>query len=252
VAQKRHRSGAAEVLTVGVVAKRTALSVRTLHHYDAIGLLTPSARSEAGYRLYSVRDLMRLQQVVLLRSVGLSLEEIQQSLSRGGQTLLGTIERHVRRVQERIAREHRLCRRLEETAGRLRERQRPTIDEIVRTIEEVAMSEKYFTPEQQDWMKQRGEVVGEARIKEVEAEWPKLVAEVRAEMEKGTPPGDPRVKALAARWTGLVEEFTNGNLAISKSVATMYKNEPSMRQKTGIDSAMMEYVSQAGAFRSMK
>lgn len=111
------------------------------------------------------------------------------------------------------------------------------------------MSEKYFTPEQQEWMKERGEAVGEARIREVEAEWPKLVADVRVEMEQGTPPSDPRVQALAARWTGLVEEFTNGNLAISKSVATMYKNEPSVRQKTGIDGAMMEYISRAGAFR---
>jgi DNA-binding transcriptional MerR regulator len=240
------------MLTVGEVSKRTGLSIRTLHHYHAIGLLQPSRRSAAGYRLYSVRDLMRLQQVVLLRSVGLSLDEIGRSLAKGGATLLSTIDAHVGRLRQRIEHERRLCRRLEETAERLRKRQKPSVDEIVETIEGVTMSERYFTPEQREWIAERREVVGEARIKEVEAEWPKLIALVRAEMEKGTPPSDPRVQALAARWTGLVEEFTNGNLGIAKSVATMYNNEPSVRQKTGIDSAMMEYISRAGAFESLK
>jgi MerR family transcriptional regulator, thiopeptide resistance regulator len=110
------------------------------------------------------------------------------------------------------------------------------------------VSEKYFTPEQQEWMKDRRATVGESRIREVEAEWPKLIAEVRAEMEKGTPPNDPCVMALAERWRGLVLEFTNGNLGISKAVATMYNEEPAVRQKTGIDSAMMDYISRGGAF----
>jgi DNA-binding transcriptional MerR regulator len=237
------------MLTVGALSKRTGLSVRTLHHYHAIGLLRPARRSDAGYRLYSVRDLMRLQQIVLLRSVGLPLAEIRRSLSTGGPTLLGTIEQHITRLQARIEQDRRLCSRLEETAARLRKRQRPTLEEIVDIIEGVTMSDKYFTPEQREWMKARGEAVGEARIKEVEAEWPKLIAEVRAEMERGAPPDHPSVKALAARWAGLVEEFTNGNLGIAKSVATMYQNEPSVRQKTGITAEMMEYISRAGAFK---
>ena len=245
----RSRSG--ETLTVGALAKRTGLSVRTLRHYDDIGLLRPARRTESGYRLHSIGELMRLQQIVLLRSVGLSLEEIGRSLSKGGQTLLATIEQHVARLHARMAQERRLCRRLEQTSGRLRLRQKPTIEEIVQTIEGVIMSEKYFTPEQMEWMKERRTVVGEARIREVEAEWPRLIAEVREEMEKGTPPDDPRVKALAARWGSLVQEFTKGNLGIARSVATMYKNEPSVRQRTGLDSAIMEYISRASAFGSL-
>ena len=233
-------------LTVGAVARRTGLSVRTLHHYHAIGLLTPSARTDAGYRLYSVRDLMRLEQVVLLRSLGLSLGDIAESLARGGQTLLRTIEHHAHQLQRRIEREKALCRRLERAALNLRRRERPTVDEILDTIVEVGMTEKYFTPEQQDWVKRRAEEVGAERIKQVEqVEWPTLIAEVRAEMDKGTPPDAPRAKALAARWTALVEEFTKGNLEIARAVAMVYKNEPSMRQKAGIDGAMMEYINRA-------
>ena len=114
------------------------------------------------------------------------------------------------------------------------------------------MPAKYFSPEQQEWLEARRGTVGESRIREVEAEWPRLVAEVRAEMEKGTPPDDAHVMSLAERWRGLVLEFTNGNLGISKAVATMYNEEPAVRQKTGIDAAMMEYISRAGAFTSLK
>jgi len=62
------------------VARITGVSIRTLHYYDEIGLLKPSDRTEAGYRLYSEDDLLRLQQVLIGRSLGLALEEIRQSL----------------------------------------------------------------------------------------------------------------------------------------------------------------------------
>ena len=63
---------------VGEVARLAHVTVRTLHHYDEIGLLVPSARSEAGYRRYSEEDLRRLQQILLLRELGFTLEAIQQ------------------------------------------------------------------------------------------------------------------------------------------------------------------------------
>ena len=62
------------------VARLSGVSVRTLHHYDEIGLLVPSARTEAGYRLYDDRDLLRLQQILIGRTQGLSLEEIRRGL----------------------------------------------------------------------------------------------------------------------------------------------------------------------------
>jgi MerR family transcriptional regulator, thiopeptide resistance regulator len=65
---------------VSEVAELSGVSVRALHHYDAIGLLVPRGRSAAGYRLYDKRDLLRLQQIVIGRTLGLSLEAIRRSL----------------------------------------------------------------------------------------------------------------------------------------------------------------------------
>jgi MerR family transcriptional regulator, thiopeptide resistance regulator len=62
--------------TVGQVAERSGVTVRTLHHYDEIGLLRPSRRSASGYRLYTDEDLVRLQHVVVYRRLGFPLEEV--------------------------------------------------------------------------------------------------------------------------------------------------------------------------------
>src|SRR5438552_18680098 len=62
------------------VAALSGVTVRALHHYDELGLLTPSGRSGGGYRLYDDDDLLRLQQILIGRELGLSLEEIRRSL----------------------------------------------------------------------------------------------------------------------------------------------------------------------------
>src|SRR5689334_21065428 len=65
---------------VADVARLSGVSIRTLHHYDAIGLLVPTGRTEAGYRLYADADLLRLQQILIQRELGLPLEAIRRSL----------------------------------------------------------------------------------------------------------------------------------------------------------------------------
>ncbi len=67
-------------LTVGQIAGLSGITVRTLHHYDALGLLTPGARSEAGYRLYEDADCERLQEILFYRELGFGLEEINAML----------------------------------------------------------------------------------------------------------------------------------------------------------------------------
>jgi DNA-binding transcriptional MerR regulator len=72
--------GRSRTYQVKDAARLAGVSVRTLHHYDSIGLLVPSARTGAGYRLYTDDDLLRLQQILIGRALGLSLEEIRRSL----------------------------------------------------------------------------------------------------------------------------------------------------------------------------
>lgn len=75
-----HLVTASRTYQVKDVARLTGVSVRTLHHYDAIGLLVPRGRTAGGYRLYSDTDLLRLQQILIGRELGLPLEDIRRSL----------------------------------------------------------------------------------------------------------------------------------------------------------------------------
>ncbi|HEX3530098.1 MAG TPA: TipAS antibiotic-recognition domain-containing protein [Thermoanaerobaculia bacterium] len=232
---------------VGALARQTGLTVRTLHHYDEIGLLVPSLRTGAGHRLYTADDLGRLVQILSLRQLGLSLDDVRESLARPESTLQQVLGLHIAKLRERIDLQQRLCRRLETVAERLRAAETVSVDDFIQTLEAMTMFEKHFTPEQLQEIQARGQQVGPERIREVEAEWPRLIAQVRAEMEKGTDPASATVQDLARRWKELLHEFTGGNPGIQKGLNTMYAEEPEVRSRTGIDPALMEYIGKAFA-----
>lgn len=85
------------------VARLSGVSVRALHHYDEIGLLRPADRTPAGYRLYSQADLLRLQQILIGRALGLSLEEIRRSLDDPDFDQVATLRRQRARLLDRAA-----------------------------------------------------------------------------------------------------------------------------------------------------
>ena len=109
----RQESVEKSVWKVGELAKRTGLSVRTLHHYDEIGLLSPSGRTETGHRLYSNEDVLRLQQIRSLKALGFSLEEVRACLEGASFSAERVIELHVFGLKEQIRLQQELLRRLE-------------------------------------------------------------------------------------------------------------------------------------------
>ncbi len=233
---------------VGELAKRTGVSVRALHHYDEIGLLSPSHRSEAGYRLYTEIDVARLQQIRSLRALGLSLEEARDFLKRPEVVPGRVLQLHIEHLKERIAAQQSLCDRLEWVVGRWRSDENVPTEELLQIIEVTNMIDKYYTPEQREQMKQRAETLGQDHIREAEAEWPQLMAKVQAEMDQGTDPADERVQALARRWKELVEEFTGGDPGISQSLGRMWKEETTVHGlDTGNMRSLMGYVQKAWA-----
>src|SRR5258708_2739477 len=84
-------------------AEKAGVTARTLHHYDRLGLLKPSGRTKAGYRLYGECDFSRLQQIVTLKFIGLSLKQIKELLDRSDLDLTATL-----RLQRRLLLEKRL------------------------------------------------------------------------------------------------------------------------------------------------
>jgi DNA-binding transcriptional MerR regulator len=235
---------------VGELARRTGLSVRALHYYDEIGLLSPSQRTDSGHRLYTAGDIVRLQRIKSLQYLGFTLREVRGCLDRPDFPLQRVIQLHLSQLKERIELQRRLCDLLERVAARLGSGEEVSSEVFVDTVMEViTMSEnveKYYTPEQLEYLGERRREVGEERIRQAEVEWAELTGLVRAEMEAGTDPSDERVQALARRWMGLVNEFTGGDPGIERSVGNMWQQEETIH---GIDTGqmreMMSYVSQA-------
>ena len=101
-------------LTVGVVAGMVGVSIRTLHHYDQIGLVVPSGRTPAGYRVYDDTDVERLHQVLTYRELGFSLEQIATLLDDPDVDPMGHLETQRELLTERIDRLLRMVASLEE------------------------------------------------------------------------------------------------------------------------------------------
>lgn len=100
-------------LTVGAVARLAGVTVRTLHHYDAIGLLTPTGRSEAGYRRYSDADVERLQRILFYRELELGLDQIKDAMADDSADALDHLRRQHALLGERIVHLRRLSQAVE-------------------------------------------------------------------------------------------------------------------------------------------
>jgi DNA-binding transcriptional MerR regulator len=236
-------------LKVGELAQQTGISVRTLHHYDEIGLLSPARRSEAGYRLYGPDDVVRLQHILALRHLGFGLDEIRTCLTHPDYTLVRVIELHIERMQQHIEVQRTLCRRLEALADHFKQTEAVSVADVTQILEVIKAMEHYFTPDMMQELEERRKQVGEERIKQVEAEWPILIAEVRTAIANGVAPDSPTAQQLAQRWMGLVEEFTGGNPQIAQAVSTMYQQEPAVAQQQGLDESLFRFIEQANAAR---
>jgi DNA-binding transcriptional MerR regulator len=230
-------------LKVGQLAKRTGISVRTLHYYDELGLLPPSGRTEAGYRLYTPGDIARLQQIRSLQYLGLSLAEVGVYLAGPDSSLLGALELQIARLTEQIEQQRQLRAGLEGLVSRLRHTGSISVEDLTRTMEVMKRMEQYYTPEQQEYLRQRRAQVGEERIREVETTaWPDLIAEVGAAIDQGVDPTSTQARELADRWMALVKEFTGGDPGIERSLSNLYKQEQPKDIHPSMDPRIKEYM----------
>lgn len=227
------------LLKVGELAKRTGLTVRTLHHYDEIGLLRPTGRSEGNYRLYGADDVERLHAIQALRGLGLALDEIGRLLD-GGADLQAIVGRQLESLDAQIRSATELRQRLELVQAKFAAGGRPDFEDWLGTLSLMTTGARYFSAAEMR------EIFGNWAA--VEARWQRLVVDVRAAMGRGAAADTPEVQALAQRWMGLMHEWMGGDFDRMVRWGRMFDAEPSVR-KSGVTREIADYIERAVALR---
>jgi len=224
------------MLKVGELAQKAGLTVRTLHHYDSIGLLRPSARSDAGYRLYDHQDVVRLHQIQALRRFGMALTEIGAFLANPEASPLSIVGQQIAALDRQIEEAGRMRAQLQRLHGQLSKGEEPELAAWLTTLEQMTMYEKYFSKEELDQLPLY-------QNPEAEYEWKLLVMQVRQAMEADVAPKDAH--QLALKWMELLDRDTGGNADLMRRLDRMHVAEPSVQKETGISLDMRNYVMRA-------
>ncbi|MCX7293705.1 MerR family transcriptional regulator [Janthinobacterium sp.] len=223
------------LLKIGELARLTGLTIRTLHHYDSIGLLSPSARTQAGYRLYQHSDMDRLHRIMALRKFGLSLADIANALAGPDLPLSAIVAQQIAMLDRQIAQASTLRARLRSLQSQLAQGQAPELAEWFTTMELMTMYDKYFSPEEL----QQIPLLSDAAV---EQEWKELVARVRAVKDAGAGPGDTRAQAVATEWMVKLVHDTGTHPGLFARLNSMHEQEPSMQATTSIDGDLMQFI----------
>jgi DNA-binding transcriptional MerR regulator len=232
---------------IGELAAATSLTVRTLHHFDQIGLLCPAGRSAAGHRLYTGDDVRRLYRILALRDLRFSLNEIAGALDGGDGDLRAAIERQLDQVERQITLYHTLHRRLQGLAQALRDAGEPSIDQLIQAMEAM-MQAKHLTPEQFARLKQRHVEVGDEGFSRWRQRMAELAGRVAAHAERDTDPADPMVQELAQEWTETITGMTGDDRSVLSALyAKIDRQGPETATKGLLTAPAWEYLKRAFA-----
>jgi len=238
-------------------ATLSGVTVRTLHHYDRLGLLKPSRYSQAGYRLYSEGDFARLEQIVALRFIGFSLKEIKSIFHRGPSDLASAL----RQQREAIEEKHRrlelaiqAIQRAEYVAGVSGDPGWETFAKIIEVINmqsNMDWSKKYYSEDAKREIEKRAATIPREVIEQAQRDWVSLIQDVQMAVSSGEDPASEKSQALAARWGELIRGFTGGHPEIQAGLNRMYADKAnwpsSMPRPFGDD--VQEFITRAITLR---
>jgi DNA-binding transcriptional MerR regulator len=229
------------LLKIGQLASQTGLTVRTLHHYDAIGLLRPNGRAENGYRMYNRADVARLHQIQALRRLGLSLEETGALLdgeNKENNSIGAIVAQQVEQLNSQIERATLLRDRLLRLQEDFAADAEPDLQEWLATLELMAIFDKHLTLEEAERWRSHSR---ENRRAEAQV-WKALLTEVQRLKADRVPPDAPQAQDIARRWIEQTDPHIKRSPHLMLKLDAMYREEPAMQAAMGTDPALFDYI----------
>ncbi len=212
-------------------AEKTGLTVRTLHHYDRIGLLKTAYRTTIGFRLYGEAEFARLQQILTLKFIGFSLAQIKEILGRQSFVLSETLRLQRRVVEAQRNRLDLALKAISRAEKVFRENGAIDWESFHKIIEVIDMEQnwdwtrKYYSESAQAKIEDRKSLWSPELQERVSRDWKELFSDVKAAIAEGVKPSDEPAQALVLRWNALIDEFTGGDAEIREGLNKMYADE---------------------------
>lgn len=210
-------------MTVGELAAKMGVTVRTLQYYDREGIVRPSHLSEGGRRLYDERDMARLHQVLSMKFLGFSLKDIRERLSR-----LETPADVERALAEQAAAIEAKIASLEEARETIRELRKEVIQmekvdwkkyadiiELLRMKENMYWVVKYMSDET---MKRLSSIYNLEEANDIFGQWMQLAERAAQLQAEGEAPNGIRAQQLAADWWGMVDQVAKGDMEVLQNL----------------------------------
>jgi DNA-binding transcriptional MerR regulator len=214
-------------------AQRAGVTVRALHYYDRLALLKPSGRTTAGYRLYSDRDLVRLEQIVALKFIGFPLSQIRDLLNRKDLDLSAMLRQQRESIAEKRDHLDRALRAIERAETVVAAGQESDWEPFRKIIEVIQVQtrkdwmKKYYTEEQLTDLRKRWSPEMQA---ESERGWAELVHDTETAIARGEDPCGETGQQLAERRKKLLAQFTGGDEGMERNLQKLYADKANWPQ----------------------
>ena len=236
--------------TVKQLSKLAGVSVRTLHYYDAIGLLKPDAIRPNGYREYGDEAVLKLQQILFYRELDLSLEEIKAMVGSPDFDAVAALEAHRVSLQGRARRLERLIQTVDDTLLHMKGLKKMSQKQLFTAFSDEEQekyaqeAEKRYDPAIVKESNRKFKSLSAAEKQRIFDEGNQVYADMLAAMPKGA--GSPEVQAIVDRWRKHMETFWTPNLEQLNGLAEMYSADSRFKANfDNIDPKLAEFMREA-------
>jgi len=236
--------------TVKQLSDLADVSIRTLHYYDEVGLLKPESVGANGYRYYGEESLLRLQQILFYRELGLDLSSIKEIITRPGFDVQSALESHRKSLQGRVERLNRLLATVDDTILHLKGK---------KEMSKKQLFEAFSDEQQEKYEKEAERMYDPAIVKASNKKWKAYTAQEKqhiadegnqvyedlvAAMPKGA--ASPEVQAIIERWRKHMDYFWTPSLDQLNGLAELYNANPHFKTNFDkIDPRLAEFMRKA-------